>query len=167
MLDKYKAVIFDLDNTLLDYDLSERSCMKQALGNHLHHEQLEWDEFWAVFGPINLKYWMDRIHNNHSIDQVLGHSFTDTFRQLKREAANPRELTETYWNLFCGTCHLEPNADILINSLHGKYSLGILSNGIGSAQRKRLETGGLIHHFDALVISDEVRCWNLTGKSLS
>lgn len=156
---KYKAIIFDLDNTLLDYDLSEKSCMKQALSDHRLNEDLEWDEFWTIFGPINFKYWMDRNLNNHNINQVLEFSFTDTFQTLKRTNAEPQAITKTYWDLFCSTCHLVPNADKILEILHGQYRLGVISNGIGNAQRKRLTTGRLFHYFDALIISDEVNCW--------
>lgn len=57
---KYKAIIFDLDNTLLDYNQSEQTCMQQALEHYRLHEDLTWDEFWSVFGPINFQYWMNR-----------------------------------------------------------------------------------------------------------
>ncbi|UNK20572.1 YjjG family noncanonical pyrimidine nucleotidase [Paenibacillus sp. N3/727] len=155
----YKAIIFDLDNTLLDYDQSEQNCMKQALADHRLNDDLEWDEFWTVFGPINFKYWMDRNLNNHKIHQVLEHSFTDTFQALKRKNTEPQAISKTYWNLFCSTCHLEPNADAILESLHGQYKLGVISNGIGDAQRQRLKVGELYQYFDALIISDEVNCW--------
>lgn len=155
----YKAIIFDLDNTLLDYDQSEQNCMKQALADHQLNDDLEWDEFWTIFGPINFKYWMDRNLNNHNIYQVLEYSFTDTFQALKRNSTESLAITKTYWDLFCSTCHLEPNADKILDSLHGSYKLGVISNGIGEAQRKRLTAGQLDPFFDALIISDEVKCW--------
>ncbi|OMF69697.1 HAD family hydrolase [Paenibacillus glucanolyticus] len=156
---KYKAIIFDLDNTLLDYNQSEQTCMQQALEHYRLHEDLTWDEFWSVFGPINFKYWMNRTRNNHDIRQVLEHSFTDTFLGLKRDFNQFREISETYWGFFCGSDHKEPNADLILEHLHGKFALGVISNGIGEAQRQRLTTGGLFHYFDSFIISDEVKCW--------
>lgn len=44
----------------------------------------------------------------------------------------------------------------LLGKLHGRYRMGIISNGIGEAQRGRLKTGALDHYFDHLFISDEV-----------
>lgn len=156
---RYKAIIFDLDNTLLDYSQSERTCMQQALEHYRLHEDLTWEEFWSTFGPINFNYWMKRVQNNHDIRQVLEHSFTDTFLRLKREFNQFREISETYWGLFCSSNHMEPNADLILEHLHGDYALGVISNGIGEAQRKRLTTGGLFHYFDSFIISDEVKCW--------
>ena len=54
---------------------------------------------------------------------------------------------------------MEPNADHILEHLHGDFALGVISNGIGEAQRKRLTTGGLFHYFDSFIISDEVKCW--------
>ncbi|GAB6930011.1 YjjG family noncanonical pyrimidine nucleotidase [Paenibacillus sp. JCM 10914] len=155
----YKAIIFDLDNTLLDYTLSERTCMQQALEQYRLHEEMTWDEFWETFGPINFAYWMNRNERKHSIREVLEHSFTDTFVQLKRDFNQSRDITETYWQLFCCSNHMEPGADQLLKELHGRHALGVISNGIGEAQRKRLAAGGLSSYFDTLVISDEVACW--------
>ncbi|MFC7682076.1 HAD family hydrolase [Paenibacillus sp. GCM10028914] len=155
----YKAVIFDLDNTLLNYDLSVQHCMKQALTDHTIDEAFEWDAFWSIFGPINFKYWMNRNENNHNIYQVLEHSFTDTFQTLNHIHTKPHAITKTYWDSFCSTCHLEPNAEQVLALLHGQYKLGVISNGIGEAQRMRLTAGKLAHYFDVLVMSDEVNCW--------
>lgn len=156
---KYKAILFDLDNTLLDYTQSERTCMQQALKHYNLHQELTWDAFWNTFGPINYQYWVNRTRNNHHIRQVLELSFSDTFGSLKHEFRQAREISETYWELFCSTCHQEPHADVVLEYFHGKAKLGIISNGIGEAQRKRLAAGGLSHYFNAVIISDEVACW--------
>lgn len=155
----YKAIIFDLDNTLLNYNLSELTSMKQALEDHKLTNELVWEDFWATFAPINFAYWMDRIQHKYSIYEVLEYSFTDTFRRMNKDYGIAKEITRTYWNLFCGTCDLEPGADRMLNGLHGKYALGIISNGIGEAQRKRLQAGNLGHYFSTLVVSDEVGFW--------
>ncbi|WP_394056820.1 HAD family hydrolase [Paenibacillus sp. 843] len=54
---------------------------------------------------------------------------------------------------------MEPHADLILEHLHGDFALGVISNGIGEAQRKRLAAGGLFHYFDSFIISDEVKCW--------
>ncbi|CAM3109706.1 HAD family hydrolase [Paenibacillus sediminis] len=152
----YKAIIFDIDNTLLNYSFSEHHSMKQALTIHELHPDLVWEEFWGTFGPINFNYWMNKDANKHNIYQILEYSFTDTFKKLNRDTSVSKEIAQTYWNLFCNTCDLEPNAETILEHLHRDYSLGVITNGIGEAQRKRLEVGNLHHYFDSLVISDEV-----------
>jgi 2-haloacid dehalogenase len=54
----YKAIIFDLDNTLLDYSSSELFSMKNTIKAHgfLEKENFLWDEFWREFGSVNMVY---------------------------------------------------------------------------------------------------------------
>ncbi|WP_245855580.1 YjjG family noncanonical pyrimidine nucleotidase [Paenibacillus rigui] len=154
----YKAIIFDLDNTLLDYSRSELHCMKQTLAQHQLND-LVWEEFWGIFAPINDRYWVSRNTNNHHISQVLEYSFADTLKELNRDFSRAGSISQTYWGLFCNSCHLEPSADRLLEQLHGRYAMGMITNGIGEAQRKRLAAGNLGHYFDSVVISDEVGYW--------
>ncbi|WP_010268740.1 HAD family hydrolase [Paenibacillus senegalensis] len=69
----YKAILFDLDNTLLDYDLSEMNCMKRALHQHEVMPELAWETFWEVFAPINFGYWIERPPRNESPAFIVEH----------------------------------------------------------------------------------------------
>ncbi|WP_232275191.1 HAD family hydrolase [Paenibacillus sp. 481] len=155
----YKAIIFDLDNTLLNFNLSEQTAMEQAIASHHLQDGWEWESFWATFRPINFKYWLGRIESNSSIEQVLEHSFIDTFTSLNLDTSLCNPLIETYWEMFCNRCDLEPGAEQILEDLKETYTLAVITNGIGVAQRKRLEAGNLHHYFDALIISDEVGYW--------
>ncbi|GGD55813.1 YjjG family noncanonical pyrimidine nucleotidase [Paenibacillus nasutitermitis] len=153
----YKAILFDLDNTLLDYDFSEQDSMKRTIEHHRQElADFQWDLFRSTFGPINWTYWIERVQRNLTIGEVLHYSFRDTLEQLGHDHAISPRLAQTYWTLFCSTCHLMEGADELLGKLHGSYRMGIISNGIGEAQRGRLKKGMLDHYFDHLFISDEV-----------
>ncbi|UVI27986.1 HAD family hydrolase [Paenibacillus spongiae] len=157
----YKAILFDLDNTLLDYTSSELDAMRRAIDHHRLPELsgFEWETFRAVFAPINWTYWSERVERQIHISQVLQYSFRDTLIQMGFDPSLSDPLASTYWKLFCSTCHVMEGAQNVLVSLHGHYPLGIISNGIGEAQRARLKTGGMDHYFDHLFISDEVGLW--------
>jgi 2-haloacid dehalogenase len=78
---------------------------------------------------------------------------------LKEEHIISKSMAETYWHEFCNVCHFEDGASDILNHLHGSYKLGVITNGIGEAQRSRLQKGEIAHFFDSLIISDEVECW--------
>lgn len=156
----YKAILFDLDNTLLNYSLSELKSMQQTVEEHglIHKESFSWESFWNLFSEVNFNYWNGRKKYGYNIYQVLEYSFQDTLKGLRLDHSESKILAQLYWNTFCTACDFEEYAmDIL--SLHGRYKLGIISNGIGEAQRSRLAAGGVIHFFDTLIISDEVGYW--------
>ncbi|MCQ6562921.1 HAD family hydrolase [Paenibacillus mendelii] len=157
----YKAILFDLDNTLLDYTSSELDAMHRAIAQHrlLELGGFEWETFRSVFAPINWTYWSERVERQIHISQVLHFSFRDTLAQLGFDPSLSDPLAKTYWHLFCNTCHVMEGAHHVLLTLHGRYPLGIISNGIGEAQRARLKTGGMDHYFDHLFISDEMGLW--------
>ncbi|NBD25999.1 HAD family hydrolase [Paenibacillus glycinis] len=154
----YKAILFDLDNTLLDYDASELDAMRRTIRHHGLHERedFRWETFRTVYAPINWTYWIERGERQLHISQVLEYSFRDTLAQLGHDSTVSAELATTYWELFCSSCHFMNGTEELLLRLHGRVELGVISNGIGLAQRGRLATGGILHYFPHLFISDEV-----------
>ncbi|MEK3886709.1 HAD family hydrolase [Bacillus sp. FSL K6-3431] len=162
----YKAIIFDLDNTLLNYSVSELKSMQYTVQEHglIQNEAFIWDTFWKVYSKINMSYWNARKKAGYSIYQMLEYSFQDTLNELKLDTSASMILANLYWDTFCQACDFEDYAKDLLSQLHGKYSLAIISNGIGEAQRGRLAAGGIDHYFDTLVISDEVGHWKPDKK---
>ncbi|WP_219837894.1 YjjG family noncanonical pyrimidine nucleotidase [Paenibacillus sp. R14(2021)] len=154
----YKAILFDLDNTLLNYDTSEHEAMRQTIDVHrlAELEGFEWETFRTVFAPINWNYWINRVEHRLHISQVLDYSFRDTLLQMGHDSTLSRSLASTYWKIFSATCHFMDGTEELLARLHGRYRVGIVSNGIGEAQRKRLAAGGVSHYFQHLFISDEI-----------
>ncbi|MFC4100077.1 HAD family hydrolase [Paenibacillus xanthanilyticus] len=157
----YKAIWFDLDHTLLDYDQSELLCMQLTMERHglTQRPDYEWEGFRCVFAPINWTYWTERVQRNLAISQVLDLSFRDTLSRLGWDEELSSPMTRTYWELFCGAAHVMEGAGELLARLRESYALGVISNGIGEAQRGRLQASGLFGYFDHLLISDEVGLW--------
>ncbi|MBB6729942.1 HAD family hydrolase [Cohnella zeiphila] len=154
----YRAVLFDLDDTLLDYGASIVHAMRKTCGDHglFRNDPAGWEAFWAAFTEHNTRYWLDFTGGGavKSMPDVLKFSFRDALA----EASEPLQgrLAECYWHYFCETCLFEEGADVLLSALAGKYPLGIVSNGIGEAQRRRLKAGRIEDRFRSVVVSDEV-----------
>lgn len=127
-------------------------------------ETFTWEQFWGSFQKINMRYWNERNKAGHHILEVLEYSFRDTLKELELDCSISNALANRYWKLFCHTCHFEEYAQDLLANLHENYQLAIISNGIGEAQRSRLQVGKIAHYFDELIISDEVGYWKPDKK---
>ncbi|SDP27064.1 putative hydrolase of the HAD superfamily [Paenibacillus sp. yr247] len=153
----YKAIIFDLDNTLLNFSLCETESMRRTCNDHnlFIDDIIEWDLFWKSFSEHNFRHWMDFVNGGkvRTIGDVLRFSFRDT---LDREELFHSKLSDTYWEYFCNTCIFEDGAEQILSIFKDKYPLGIITNGISESQRKRLKAGKIDEMFKSIVISDEV-----------
>lgn len=65
-------------------------------------------------------------------------------------------LAQAYWDLFCSICHFEPGAHEILTYVSSLYRIGMITNGYGDSQRKRLQACGIDGFFHSLMISDEV-----------
>jgi putative hydrolase of the HAD superfamily len=161
----YKAVIFDLDNTLLNYDRCELDSMQRAIRHHRIFERdgFVWEAFWKTFLERNAFYWEQRFTQKLSHLEAIEFALRDAF-EIMGTPMSAADVTSTYWEFFCNTCHFEKGALETLRWAHRNYKLGILSNGIGEAQHRRLKSGDIDHYFDAVIVSDEVGYWKPDPK---
>lgn len=155
----YQAVIFDFDNTLINYSVCEREALKMTLVRCglIANEEKDWNRFWEIYNPINWSYWQRR----HEFDRedMTYRTFRDALEQYLGHGGAAREAAEIYWDLFCNSCHFEPGAREMLGYVSGKHRIGLITNGFSESQRKRLRACGIAEFFDSLVISDEVGLW--------
>lgn len=154
----YKTIIFDLDNTLLDYEQSERVSMERTLKEHrvfADQDDEQWAHFWQEYPKHSYRHWFDFVSGGEvkSVRDVLVFGFRDT---LRRNNQLHEQLADTYWDYFCHLCIFEEGAEEILAHLKGKYQLGIITNGLSDSQWKRLRAGNIDDMFASVVISDEV-----------
>ncbi|MFC4560069.1 HAD family hydrolase [Virgibacillus kekensis] len=140
-----RAVLFDLDGTLLNRDLSVRKFIHdqyERLLNVLVHIPKE--EYVQRF--IELDYrgyvWKDKV-----------------YRQLVKEYAineiTWEELLEDYLANFRHSCVPFPNLIQILENLKGSgMSLGMITNGKGQFQLDNIRALGIAPYIDAILISE-------------
>lgn len=153
----YKTIIFDLDNTLINYELCEYESMKNTLRDHkiFVDDAVGMEQFWVAYPKHSYRYWIDFVSGGKikSIRELLVSTFRDV---LDRDERLHEQLADAYWEYFCHTCIFEEGAEEMLDQLKGRYQLGIITNGISDSQGKRLQAGGIDGLFEAVIISDEV-----------
>lgn len=150
-----RAVLFDLDNTLINFSQGEQEALKETLRHHgLIRDEKDWAVFWQWYETISWDYWLKR--DDYTRHELTLFTFRDTLARFIGKGDLAEQISDMYWDRFCNSCHFEPGARELLVHLSGRYKLGIITNGYSESQRKRLAACGIDGLFQAMIISDEV-----------
>lgn len=134
-----KAIYFDLDGTLIEYDSTFETIYNTTLrdlGVPPHSEPEYSEAFFDVLGSVDDPFATAIARTSVDIDPA---TFSDTL--IATEIENVSTSAGTH---------------ALLESLAETYSLGVLTNGIGRVQRGKLRAVGLADSFDSIVVSGEV-----------
>ena len=149
----YKALLFDLDDTLVDFKASETLALELVYEN-FYKNFTEKDTFTTSFHTINQSLWesVEKLHL--PIAQVGLKRFQILSAQLS--ANIDPHLTATFYEDKLGAVCWLPGAQEAVSSLKTLYKLGIVTNGFAKIQRVKHQSLSLEKWFNHFVISEEV-----------
>lgn len=151
---KYNTVLLDLDGTIFDFHAAQR----QAFFETFAHLGIAADEaLLSRYDKFNDSLWQMLERGEITRAQLFGSRFKLFFEQ-EGIAVNvaPSEVQTRYMQALSAGHFLIDGALDLLKSLHGKYKVCAITNGVSMTQRKRLTDSGTSEYFDKLVISEEV-----------
>ncbi|MEI5994581.1 YjjG family noncanonical pyrimidine nucleotidase [Candidatus Enterococcus mansonii] len=149
---KFKTLLFDVDDTLLDFQLTE----KKALQALFQEEDLALTpEIEEAYKKINSRLW--REFEQGKIDK---HTVTDTrfrllFERFNRKVDGKRMGEHYRYHLSQGH-DLLGNSKEIIERLQPDYELYIVTNGVAKTQYQRLNDAQLTPFFEDIFVSEEV-----------
>ncbi len=150
---KNAFVFLDLDNTILDFSMAERTALSRTLAER-GVEPLP--ERLARYSQINISFWERLEKGELTRDEVLVGRFEAFFRELGVEA-DGAEACARYEGLLHEGHWFMPGAEELLTELRAAgHRLFLASNGIASVQYSRLKSAGITDRFERLFISEEV-----------
>ena len=145
---QYDWILFDADETLFHFD------GRRGLTLMLERKGMDLtDEAYQAYQKVNQPLWVSYQNGDISADQLKRTRFVEWATQLD---TTPEELNRSYMTAMADICSLLPGAQSLLDALHGKVKLGIITNGFSDLQSIRLERTGLTPHFEHVIISEEV-----------
>jgi HAD superfamily hydrolase (TIGR01549 family) len=153
----YKAILFDLDGTLIDFDACEVYALKAAyrgVGYDVD-EEASWARLREAYAPISASYWSRRAGESWSRGEVIERIMRDTLIALGEDERAAPAIADAYWESFSRSAFLNPSALEILERLSPHFKLGLVTNGESGAQRGRLQATGLGRHLHCVVISDE------------
>ena len=150
----YKYLLFDADNTLLDFNRAESDALRATLSRcPLGYTQ----EIYDRYHEINEGEWK-RLEKGETTRERLR---TERFEKLYNEhgfdgAALAERTADVYVGELGRFHYLIPGAMECVESLYGRYRMYIVTNGTASVQRSRLALCGLMKFFDGGYISEDI-----------
>ena len=147
-----KAVLLDSDDTLLDFTLAEHIALKNTL-NEIGIDPK--DETISLYSEINKRHWEMLERGELTRAQVLTQRFDRLFEVLGIKADSTQTQAIYERNLSIGHYFI-PGAVELLEALHGKYKLYMVTNGNEKVQVPRLESAGIGRFFEEIFISQRI-----------
>lgn len=160
----YKAVIFDLDNTLYDYDACHAQAWEALCCYAKEHLGMEREKFIRC-----------REENIDALESRLGmpcaaiHNRILRYQGIMEKYGFPLihclKMSDLYWDTFFRYLVPAPGVEECLAALkEKKFCLGIGTNMTVDYQLRKLEALGLLKYFDFLVTSEEVLAEKPAGK---
>lgn len=150
---KYTTVLFDIDNTLLNFDEDER----KALSLTLRHYKIEpTDERLKIYAEANLALWKKFEKGEIEKDDIFKLRFKHFFEKAQiHKDIDPVKLNSSYADfLTLGGTLKSGAAEILTKLKKGGISIYAVTNGTKRSQENRLGNSGLDKLFDGIFISE-------------
>lgn len=149
---KYSFLLFDADNTLLDFDANERASLTdtfRTFGIAYDEETIR------LYHGINLMYWKMLSEKKISKEELLIKRFATLYEKLGINA-DPVATENHYRSQLGKGCQVVPGALDVCRKLRKDYKLFVITNGVATTQHSRLEGSEVAELMDGIFISDEI-----------
>jgi putative hydrolase of the HAD superfamily len=153
----YKGVIFDLDNTIYDYDLCHNKSINEVFNYLIQNIQESFDKEYlkSVYDDISkkIKYELPNTASSHNKSIY----FKQLLEKLKIDFSQFQTINNLYWEVFYKNmvCFDGVKDFIIWNKNIGK-KIGILTDYETEYQVVKLDKLGLLKYIDIIVTSEEV-----------
>ncbi len=155
---EYKYILFDMDNTLLDFSRAEYLAFKstaEAVG--LSYSE----EIYAMYSEINDSLWKKLEVGGITLEELKTERFRLLYTALGHTNEDERErlayaMREEYMHALGQQGCLIENAAEVCDALSKKYRMFIVTNGIADIQISRFALSGIDKYFEDMFISERI-----------
>ena len=149
---KYDTLLFDVDNTLLDFDANEKESFKTMI---LEKGEEYSEELYETYKKMNQKMWEAVERGETTIDDVLYTRFSKLMKMYGKDVDGV-EYENTYRFYLNQGIQEMPNVNEVLTELKKNHRLYVITNGIKETQDSRMNKSGLVKYFEDRFISESI-----------
>lgn len=150
---KYKAVLWDVDGTLLDFVSVQRiaitKCL-EAIGVSVTEEMV------VRYSQINDSYWKRLELGEVTKEELHVRRFTDLFEEYGIEQVDVDAFRNRYLDILANTYAYIEGALEVCKGLKGRVKQYVITNGVEAVQQKKLKLSGFFELMDGIFISEKI-----------
>ena len=147
---QYDVIVFDVDDTLMDFDQSEQAAFSSVFGKYEMPDGL--NQYRSSYRTISEGLWRDLENGNLGLSELGSERFRRLFleHELDLDAV---VFNQDYLGFLGEQRHLIPGAEKVIESLSHKR-LAIITNGFEAVQTSRIRNSPFRDAFEQVIISE-------------
>ncbi len=148
------TLIFDLDDTLLDFTASEEKGLRGVFADFNIPDT---PEIRQTYSQVNKGLWAALERGELTREQLFDHRFASFGAAIGRTDFDPHAAESDYRNFLNNGFDRVPGAKTLLTNLHvAGFRILAGTNGLGVTQHHRLKHSHLAPLFDGVYISEEL-----------
>ena len=149
---KYTHLLFDVDNTILNFDAAEEVALAKILSKY--GPTLDQESLHATYQKINRSMWHAFERGEMTREYLLDTRFFETF-YIYDITVDGVALAAEYQALLAEGHEQVEGAKQVLEALRDipKY---VVTNGVGSTQHRRLKDSDFTQYFEAVYVSEEL-----------
>ncbi len=147
-----RFVLLDLDDTILDFHRAEATAVSKTflrLGIEPTAQLVQ------RYSEVNTAHWRMLERREITRQQVLTGRFRQLFSEIGADC-DPEQTQQIYEAYLSQGHYFIPGAEALLEELHGKFLLYLVSNGNAAVQEGRLKSAGIAPFFEEIFISEHI-----------
>lgn len=152
----YQVILFDLDDTLIDFSHSEQMGLKSI--HNTFYSTVEYAIFEQLYKEVNTQLWNQIGAKENSLCSSEIRFLRFMHLNQKLSCSTPiEEIASEYEINLCDHAYWLPHVKEAIEFLHQKgHVLGIITNGFSETQERKQQQLELYKWFDCYIISGEI-----------
>lgn len=144
MISMTTAIYFDLDGTLISYPDGFRSLFEEAVGFSVEDRVFD--------------FYVDQLFSY--LDEMVDRPYVKAFRSIEDKfnlGISPIKVAERYIEIEVNATKANSEMLDFMAFLSDHYKVGVLTNGDGDVQRRKVESHSISEYAEEIIVSNDVK----------